>query len=77
MLATVERYADQLKDSHETWKADLAQASPSSDPIQTTSEALQRALQDLESRLPAEPGRKPKESLSLEAAMAFLHIPPA
>jgi chromosome segregation ATPase len=78
MLATVEQYANQLKDSHEFWKEDLAQVNPENDQVQTTSEALQRALQELEGSLPPEPGRKTKEALSLDAAMAFIrpHTPP-
>ena len=40
MLPTMERYARELKTRHETWKEQLSQAMPDSDPSQIASEAL-------------------------------------
>jgi hypothetical protein len=79
MLATAERYANKLKESHEAWKGILSRENPDSDPIQTTSEALERALHELENCLPVEPGRKPRAEPSLDQAMGFIrkHTPPA
>jgi hypothetical protein len=78
---TMERYAALLKERHLAWMETLSQTRPGRDPIQLSSEALQRALQDLQEALPA--GSSPKadtmqEPLSLEAAMAYLrrHTPP-
>ena len=52
---------------------------PSSDPHQIASEALEMALQELADRLPSESPPDANETLSLDAAMAFLrrHTPPA
>jgi hypothetical protein len=76
LLATMERLAMELKDSHETWKASLAQARPESSESQIASEALELALQDFCSvLLPPEHD----EPGPLENAMTFLrrHTPPA
>jgi hypothetical protein len=75
MLATVDRYANKLKESHEAWTGILSRENPDSDPIQTTSEALQRALQHLENYLPPEGQKAGNETLSLDEAMAFIHRP--
>jgi len=53
LLRTVERYAKELKASHETWKDRLSLAKPGSNPSQIESEALEIALKELEDRLPS------------------------
>jgi hypothetical protein len=79
LLPTLDRYAGELKSSHETWKACLLEAKPGSAASQIASEALEMALKELEASLP--PASPPDEDtpLSLDAAMAFLrrHTPPA
>ena len=71
LLATMERYAQELKTSHEAWKNDLSQAKPGSDQSQIAGEAMEMALKDMEDRLPTEsPGDT--EPLSLDGAIAFI-----
>jgi hypothetical protein len=79
LLPTLERYASDLRTSHEAWTDRLSEANPGSDERQITSEALELALKGLEdSLLPASPAAG-GDSLSLDEAMAFLrrHTPPA
>ena len=57
LLLTVERYARELKTSHEAWKENLSQARPGSDQSQIASEALEMALKEMEDRLPTESPR--------------------
>ncbi len=47
LLATLDRYAMELKSSHDLWKEQLAKTRPDSDPNQLSSEALELALRDL------------------------------
>jgi len=79
LLSTLDRYASELKASHEEWKKRLSQAKPGSPASRVASEALELALRDLESRLPSESAPAGAEALSLDEAMAFLrrHTPPA
>ena len=79
LLLTLERYAKELKTSHQAWKELLSQAKPGSDPSQIASEALEMALKEMEDRLPTESPPNETEPFSLEAAMAFIrrHTPPA
>ncbi len=79
LLPTLERYANQLKIRHETWKDHLSQAKPGSDPSQIASEALEMALKELENCLPSESPPNDNATLSLDEAMAFIrrHTPPA
>jgi tRNA nucleotidyltransferase (CCA-adding enzyme) len=72
MLKTVHRFANQLKDSHEVWKTDLTRVNPDRDPLQIRNEAMEKALQELVTCLPAEPGRNTAGPLSLEEAMTFI-----
>jgi hypothetical protein len=77
--ATLDRYAIQLRDSHLTWKEQLSQARPDSDPSQIASEAQEFALKELQDSLPPESPPNDSEAFPLEAAMAYLraHTPPA
>ena len=75
LLPTVELYARELKTSHEAWKEALDQQRPGSDQSQIASEALEMALKELEERLPSESIPNDKETLSLDAAMAFIRKP--
>ena len=79
LLPTMERWAIELKTSHEAWKDQLAQAKPGSDPSQIASEALEYALQELAERLPDGSLPNGSDPLSLEAAIAFITrpMPPA
>jgi hypothetical protein len=52
LLSTMERYALELKESHEAWQEQLMEAKPGSEPSQIASEALERALEELQARLP-------------------------
>jgi hypothetical protein len=72
LLTTLELYAKELKESHETWKEVLYQAKPNSDHSQIAGEALEMALKQLEDRLPSESQSNEDEALSLDEAMAFL-----
>ena len=72
LLTTMENYARELKASHEVIQNDLQQANPESDPIQTSSEAFEIALKELEDRLPPESAMDEPAELSLDGAMAFI-----
>lgn len=72
LLPTLETCASELKASHETWKETLSQANPGSDPMQISSEAMELALAELESRLPPVSHQDDQEALSLDQAMAFV-----
>jgi hypothetical protein len=52
LLATMERYAAELKALHDAWEEQLSQARPGSDESQSSSEALEIVLQELEASLP-------------------------
>ena len=79
LLPMLERYASELKVSHEAWKDRLSQAKPGSDGSQIASEALEMAVKELEDSLLSESPPNDNQSLSLDAAMAFLRrrSPPA
>lgn len=72
VLPTLEHYARELRSLHLAWKETLTQAVPGSDPGQIASEALERALKDLEDRLPSGTPQDGQEALSLDQAMAFI-----
>jgi hypothetical protein len=75
LLPTMERYASELKASHEAWKDRLLQRKPGSNPSQIASEALEIALQEIADRLPSATPPNDSEALSLEGAMAFIRAP--
>jgi hypothetical protein len=79
LLATMERYAGELKALHEGWKEQLSQARPGSDEGQIATEALEMAIEELEASLPSALVLDEGVPLSLDEAMAFLrrHTPPA
>jgi hypothetical protein len=72
LLTTMERYAKELKASHQAWKDLLSDLRPGSDPNQIATEALEIALKEMEDRLPPESPRREHEALCLDAAMLFL-----
>jgi hypothetical protein len=74
LLATLERYAADLKALHNHWTQTLSQERPESAPSQIASEALELALQELRDALPAAstPNDDSTEPLSLDAAMAHI-----
>jgi len=72
LLPAVEMYARELKTRHEAWKETLDQERPGSDRSQIAFEALEMALQDLEELLPSASLPNDSETLSLDAAMAFI-----
>jgi hypothetical protein len=79
LLATLNRYARELKTSHEAWKQRLAEAKPDSSQSQIASEAGEIALKELEDHLSSVSRTDENEPLSLDAAMAYIrrHTPPA
>ena len=70
LLPTMESLARDLKARHDHWKETLA--TPDSDPILISSEAMEMALSELEDRLPSVHREDDGEALSLDQAMAFL-----
>jgi hypothetical protein len=72
VLPTMERYANELRVLHLAWKETLTQAAPGIDQSQIASEALERALKDLEDRLLSGTPHDSLEALSLDQAMAFI-----
>jgi hypothetical protein len=77
LLVILERYAQELKASHEGWMTCLAWANPGSDLSQNASQALELALRELEASLPTELPPDEDETASLDAAMAFLSRTPS
>jgi hypothetical protein len=71
LLPALESYARELKSSHESWKEELSQARPGSDPNQIASEAMEIALKELQDRLPSVSPKDGSEALFLDAAMMF------
>jgi hypothetical protein len=71
LLLTMERYAKELKTSHQAWMELLFDLRPDSDRSQLSSEALEIALKELEDRLPAASGPDETASQFLDAAMLF------
>jgi hypothetical protein len=72
LLATMERYAQELKASHQAWTEMLTQMRPGSSQAQLTSEALEIALKELEDHLPSESPWDTSPSQFLDAAMLFV-----
>jgi hypothetical protein len=68
----VELVALDLKASHEAIRDQLQQANPDIATEQTSSEAFELALQELEDRLPPVSPMDDPAELSLDGAMAFL-----
>ena len=78
LLPAMDAYAIELKASHEDWKDRLSQARPGSDPSQVSSEAMELAIEQMQSRLSCASPATETGPLSLDAAMNFLrHSPPA
>jgi hypothetical protein len=79
LMEAMEACATWLKENHDAWKEQLAQARPTADPSQIASEAMELAVKDLEERLPPESPANDREPFSLDEAIAFLrrHTPPA
>lgn len=77
LLLTLNRYARQLKTSHEAWKERFSQAKPNNKQTQIASEALEFALKEIEHSLTSK--FSPDERLSIEELMAFIRrqTPPA
>jgi uncharacterized protein (DUF3084 family) len=72
LAATLDQYAQELKQIHEALQADLSQLRPQHDPIQLRGEALELALKEMESRFAFESAADEANPLSLDDAMAFL-----
>ena len=79
LLTTMERYAKELKDSHQAWRQLLSQLRPESDQSQLSSEALEMALKEMVARLHSDSPQDGSETLFLDAAMLFVrrHTPRA
>jgi hypothetical protein len=71
LLLTMERYAKELKTSHQAWMELLCDLRPDSDRSQLSSEALEIALKELEDRLSAESAPDETANQFLDAAMLF------
>ena len=78
LLPTLERFARQLRNSHQAWKERLLRARPDGSDSQIASEALELALRQL-GLSSASSNPEVDEPFPLEDAMAFLrrHTPPA
>jgi hypothetical protein len=72
LLSTVHSYAIELKASHETWKEQLRESMPTSDPSQIASVAMERAVQEMTDRLSSVSEANEADPLSLDAAMNSL-----
>ncbi len=76
-LPTLEACSQQLKASHLTWVETLGAANPASDPVQIQQNAMELAIEELKAILPSVSEVDDQETLSLDAAMAFIrkHTP--
>ena len=72
LLTTMDRYAVELKASHEAWMDRLSQRRPGSNRSQLSSEALEIALWELEHGLRLEFPPDGSNPLTLDEAMAFI-----
>ncbi len=72
LMPTLETLALELRASHHAWKETLSLARPNSDPIQIASEALEIAVQELETYLLSASPQDESEVFSLDQAMAYL-----
>jgi hypothetical protein len=75
VLPALDRYARELKASHQAWTERLSAHRPGSDLVQTESEGLELAIQELEVRLRLDSPRNPADALSLDDAMTFIRRP--
>jgi hypothetical protein len=78
LLATMDRYALELKASHEAWMDRLSQTSSGKARSQLSSEALEMALKELEEDL-SSASKADEDGPTLDGAMAYLkrHTPTA
>lgn len=79
LLPAMDAYAASLKASHEAWTDRLDLMRPAASAAQTSSEALELAIEELKAGLPSGPETDGIPPLSLDAAMSFIrrHTPPA
>jgi type II secretory pathway component PulM len=75
LLTTLETYAKELKDSHESWIGILQQEASERTREQVSAEAFELALNELTDRLPPESPQAGQEELSLNQAMAHIRTP--
>ena len=78
LLPSMDAYAIELKSYHESWREQLSEARPNSDPSQIAAEALELAIAQLQERLPSE-SQTTDDGPTLDGAMAYLrrHTPTA
>ncbi len=72
LLSAVNHYAPLLRDNHLAIIEELREKRPESAEIQLASEAIELALEQLEAILPPEEMKNETETLTLDAAMAYL-----
>ena len=75
LLSALELHANELQAIHQAWMERLRQMKPHSDASQIASEALELALEQMERLLARASLMDETESLSLDAAMAFIKHP--
>lgn len=75
LLTTLEIYATELKESHQTIREQLQQESPGSNPSLISSQAFEMALKEMEDRMPPASETAKGQELSLDAAIAHIRSP--
>ncbi|MBX9695455.1 MAG: hypothetical protein K2Z81_23925 [Cyanobacteria bacterium] len=75
LLVTLETYAKELKNSHESWMGILQQEASQRTREQISAEAFELAVSELTDRLPTESRQADQEELSLDQAMAYIRSP--
>lgn len=73
LLTAMDAYAIDLKASHEAWKGLLAKENPGSDPRQIAAEAMELAIQEIQTSLFCESEADEPEAFSLDEAISFVH----
>jgi len=72
LMPTLDRYAMELKNIHDTWINRLTRQSPAGDPTLLSSEALELAIRDVQNRLRIEYLSDQDETTFLDGAMATM-----
>jgi hypothetical protein len=79
LLTAMDAYAIDLKASHEAWKGLLTEENPGSDSRQISLEAMELAIQEIQTSLSCESEADEAEVFSLDEAISFVrpHTPNA
>lgn len=75
LKTTLEMYAKELKENHQTIRDQLQQENPESNPSLISSQAFEMACKEMEDRMPPVSGADKDQELTLDAAIAHVRSP--